>query len=135
MKLELTVDSNNQWFVPVWVSIGGKKYRVRFKVDTGCNSLVLSHSTLKNMGFSAIKTDLSKLPPVSGKLASGDEHTFVKLGTVSLCQDRKQAVQICKADAICHSTHETHDLLGTEVLRQFNGVIFSLVGDKYMELE
>jgi len=135
MKLELTVDSDNQWFVPVWVAIGDKNLRVRFKVDIGCNSLVLSHSTLKNMGFSVKKSDLSKLTVVSGKLASGDDHAFIKLGMVSLYQDKKQTLQICKADAICHSTQETHDLLGTEVLKQFSGVSFSLVGNKFMELK
>ena len=135
MRLDLTVDGNNQWFVPAWVAIGGKCYRVRFKVDTGCNSLVLSHSTLKNMGFSVSEDDLSKLPFLSGKLASGKEDTFVKLGAVSLCQDKNQAKQICKANAICHSTHETHDLLGTEVLRRFSSVTFNLFGNKYMELK
>jgi len=135
MKLELKIDSNNQWFVPVWVVLGNKKHRVDFKVDTGCNSLVLSHSTLENMGYSTKEMDLAKLPPLPGKLASGDEHTFRKLGAVSLFKDKNKSVTICNADAICHSTQETHDLLGTEVLRQFSGVMFGLTDDKYMELK
>ena len=135
IKFSLTVDADNQWFVSAWVIIGSKKHRVDFKVDTGCNALVLSHRTLNKLGFSTKNTDLSKLPSLSGKLASGDKHTFRKLGAVSLCQDKAQTVQICKVDAICHSTHETHDLLGTEVLRQFSGVTFGLVGDRYMELK
>jgi len=135
MKLDLRVDDNNQWFVYIWVAIGGKLKRVEFKADTGCNSLVLSHSTLEGMGFSVEKSDLSKLPPMPGKLASGDIHTYRKLGAVSLYQNKGQTAQICKVDAICHSTRETHDLLGTEVFRRFSGVSFNLVGDKYVELK
>jgi len=134
MKIELTIDKHKQWFVPVWVVIGKKKCRVEFKVDTGCNSLVISHSTLKSIGFFKKETELLKLPPVSGVLASGDSHTFRDLGTILLCQDKAQSIHLCKADAICHSTHETHDLLGTEVFKQFNKIFFSLVGDKYIEL-
>jgi len=134
MRFKLEIDSRNQWFVPLWVAIGGKGYRVLFKVDTGCNSLVLSHSTLKNMGFPAEEADLAKLPPMPGKLASGDIHTYRKLGAVSLYQNKGQTAQICRANAICHSTQQTHDLLGTEVFRQFSGVLFNLVGDRYMEL-
>ena len=134
-KLVLRVDSHNQWFVSMWVFIGERKIFTRFKVDTGCNAMILSHSTLKSLGFSTKETDLSKLPLVVGRLASGDKHTFRKLGTISLCQDEKQTVQICQADAICHTTKETHDLLGTEVLRQFSGVTFGLADDKYMELK
>jgi hypothetical protein len=135
MKIYLEIDNYNQWFVPVWVAIGGRIKRVEFKVDTGCNSLVLSHSTLEIMGFSVSKAGLSKLPPAYGKLASGDKHTLRKLGAVTLYQDKGQTVQICKADAICHTTQETNDLLGTEVLRQFTGVSFGLVDDRFMELK
>ena len=112
-----------------------QKTLVKFKIDTGCNTLVLSHSTLKSLGYSAKQADLSKLPPVKAALASGEEHMFRKLGAVSLFRDDKQAIQICKADSICHSTHETNDLLGTEVLRQFSGVSFDLTANKYMELK
>ena len=115
MRFRLEVDSYNQWFAWAWVVVGKHKNHVRFKVDTGCNSLVLSHSTLEGLGVSIKEADLLSLSPVSGKLASGDKHTFRKLGAVSLFQDKNKITQICKADAICHSTHETHDLLGTEV--------------------
>ncbi|MCL2171477.1 MAG: hypothetical protein FWB71_04930 [Defluviitaleaceae bacterium] len=134
MKFELVVDANNQWFVTVWVVFQNRKYRVHFKVDTGCNGLVLSHTTLMGMGFSTTETSLAKLPVITGRLASGDKSQFKKLGAVSLFQDKAQNIQVCKVDAICHSTHETHDLIGTEVLRQFSNVSFGLIGDKYMEL-
>jgi len=135
MILKLRVDHKNQWFVWAWVAIGTKRHRVEFKVDTGCNSLVLSHSTLEGMGFSVEESNLAKLPPMPGKLASGDIHTYRKLGAVSLYQNKGQTAQICEVDAICHSTRETHDLLGTEVFRQFSGISFNLVGDKYVELK
>jgi len=134
IKFKLKIDPNNQWFVYAWVTMGNKKSRVEFKVDTGCNSLVISHRTLKNLGYSTKESDLSKLPGITGALASGDKHTFRKIGSVSLFQDKDNSVQICKADAVCHSTHETHDLLGTEIFRQFIGVNFCLTESKYMEL-
>jgi hypothetical protein len=135
MRFELTVDRNNQWFVQLWVSVGGRKALITFKVDSGCNSLVLSHRTLGKLGILTDKDTLAKLPEVPGKLASGDIHTYRKLGAVSLYQNKGQTAQICKVDAICHSTRETHDLLGTEVFRRFSGVSFNLVGDKYVELK
>jgi len=42
MKLELSIDNYKQWFVWAWVIFGAKKLWVQFKVDTGCNSLVLT---------------------------------------------------------------------------------------------
>jgi len=70
IKFKLKIDPNNQWFVYAWVTMGGKKSRVEFKVDTGCNSLVISHRTLKNLGYSTKESDLSKLPGITGALAS-----------------------------------------------------------------
>ena len=132
---DLRVDTHNQWFVSLWVCIGERRAYTEFKIDTGCNSLVLSHKTLNKLGLSTDNENLSKLISISGKLASGDTHTYKKLGAVLLFQDKGQTVQICKADAICHSTKETHDLLGTEVLRKFSNVSFGLNGDKYIELK
>ncbi|MCL2357252.1 MAG: hypothetical protein FWC70_08875 [Defluviitaleaceae bacterium] len=134
MKLKLRVDSNKQWFVSMWVVKGGAKYRVEFKVDNGCNALVLSHDTMKKLGFSTAAADLEKLPNKTGRLASGEKHTFKNLGAVSLYRTGKQPVHICNAEAICRATHETNDLIGTEVLNQFTDVNFHLSGNKYMEL-
>ena len=72
MKFELIVDAYNQWFVFMWVFLGGRKVFTRFKIDTGCNAVVLSHRTLNKLGFSTDETGLSKLPAISGALASGD---------------------------------------------------------------
>jgi len=134
MKLKLRVDSNKQWFVSMWVVKGEMKYRVEFKVDNGCNALVLSHDTMKKLGFSIAPSDLGKLPDKTGRLASGEKHTFKNLGAVSLFRTGSQPAHVCNAEAICHATMETNDLLGTEVLNQFCGVNFWLTGNKYMEL-
>jgi len=133
INVKLRIDSNNQWFAVVVVKMGKRQAAVRFKIDTGCNALVLSHGTLERLGFSTENTNLLKLPGITGALASGDKHTFRKLGGVSLFLDDTRTIHICDAEAICHSTHETHDLMGTEVLRQFSGVMFNLVGS-HMEL-
>ena len=134
MKLELTTDRNNQWFVPVWVSVRGRKVLVRFKVDSGCNALVLSHRTLNKLGVPTDRGTLSKLPEIPGALASGATDTFNKLGEVSLYQDSEQTGHIGKFPAICHATRQTHDLLGTGVLGLFDGITINLKGSKYMEL-
>lgn len=132
-NLGLIVDTNNQWFVNLWVTLRGKSRRVCFKVDTGCNGLVLSHKTLETMGYSTAKTALAKLNDEIGILASGEKTTFKKLGLVSLNGSGSQHGQICSANAICHATRETNDLLGTEVLRQFSTVAFNLDG-RFLEL-
>lgn len=134
MKLKLRVDSNKQWFVSMWVVKGGTKYRVEFKVDNGCNALVLSHDTMKKLGFSTAPIDLGKLPKKTGRLASGEKHTFKTLGMVSLFRTGSQPTHVCNAEAICHATMETNDLLGTEVLNQYTDVNFHLSDNKYMEL-
>lgn len=134
MKIKLTVDPHNQWFVRMFVTIGGKGVPVTFKVDNGCNSLVLSHDTLGKLGVSINAADLEKLPSKTGRLASGEKHTFKGRGAVSLYRTGNQPVHICNAEAICRGTRETRDLLGTEVLSQFTDVHFRLSGNTYMEL-
>ncbi|MCL2356598.1 MAG: hypothetical protein FWC70_05480 [Defluviitaleaceae bacterium] len=134
MKFELTVDHANQWFIWAWVHIAGRKAYTQFKVDTGCNALILSHRTLKLLGITTDEAELSKLPEISGALAGGTTDIFRKLGAISLYCDKGQAIYAGKIPALCHATRQTHDLLGTEVLRLFSGVSFSLKGNKFMEL-
>jgi len=135
MKLELRVDPQNQWFVSVWVVLNGKKAIIEFKVDTGCNGgLVLSHKELKGLGYLTNHADFANLPNETGTLASGEKSIFKKLGAVSLYQVGKQPIHICNASAICHVTHETNNLIGTEVLRQFRDINFRLYGNRYMDL-
>jgi len=132
--VELEVDTNDQWFAFLWVKIHTRPALVRFKIDTGCNALVLSHSTLAALGYSTAAGNLAKLSGATGRLASGEKSAFKNLGNVQLFLDKKQCIPICTAQAICHATHETNDLLGTKVLRQFCDIHFHLTGDKYMEL-
>jgi predicted aspartyl protease len=134
VKIKLTIDPNNQWFVRVNVTIGTKNTPVTFKVDTGCNSLVLSHDTLKKLGVSTDAANLGKLSNKMGRLASGEKHIFKVLGAVSLYSAGSLPAHICNAEAICHETRETRDLLGTEVLKRFADVHFGLSGNTYMEL-
>jgi len=134
MKFELTVDNNNQWFISAWVHVAGRKAYAQFKIDTGCNTLILSHRTLKLLGITTDEAELSKLPEVPGALASGATDIFRKLGAVALFHDNKQTVKIGTITAMCHASRQTHDLLGTEVLGLFDGVFFKLKGKKHMEL-
>ena len=135
IRLDLTIDANNQWFVFMWVALHRRRVEVRFKIDSGCNGLVLSHKTLKALGRPTSTSDLAKLNDVTGRLASGEKSLYKGLGVVALHLNKIQPDHICTANAICHATRETNDLLGTEVLRQFCGVNFNLADDKYMELK
>ncbi|MCL2204692.1 MAG: hypothetical protein FWB88_12220 [Defluviitaleaceae bacterium] len=135
MKIKLRVDPNNQWFVNIVVKIGNHQSAVKFKIDTGCNALVLSHDTLTRLGISAEATNLAKLPDETVRLASGEKSPFKRLGTVSLLCVGTKPLPICTVPAICHATRETNDLLGTEVLRRFGLVFFNLTGEAYMELQ
>jgi hypothetical protein len=135
IRMDLEIDQFNQWFVTLFVRLGSAFLPVRFKVDTGCNALVLSHKTLKRLGRSTDKTTLATLSDVPGTLASGETHTFKQLGGIFLFQDIKRTTPVCNTNAICHATRQTNDLLGTEVFRQFSGVSFNLVGDRFMELK
>ena len=132
MKIVLRVDPYQQWFASVLVTIQGRTSEVAFKVDTGCNSLVLSHGTLKKFGITANATTLSILPDETVRLASGEKSPFKRLGKVAL--SHTDGNHICHAPAICHATRKTNDLMGTAVFRQFTGVNFHLAAQKYMEL-
>ena len=134
IRIAMDIDQHNQWFISLFVLVNGVLKPVRFKIDTGCNALVLSHKTLQRLGKPTDTSTLSKLPELSGKLASGEKNIFKKLGNVTLFQDSKQSVQICNANVICHATKQTNNLLGTEVLHQFAGVSFRIKGNKYLEL-
>ena len=134
IRIELSVDSNHQWFVTIWVSVQGRTKSVDFKVDTGCNALVLSHGTLRRLGFSVSESDLVKLQSISGKHADGEKSNYKNLGEVSLFSHENHEGHICDVQAICHAARKTNDLIGTAVLKQFCKVDFNLTGDKYMEL-
>jgi len=134
VRLELSVDSNHQWFVTMWVTLQGRKQEVRFKVDTGCNALVLSHGTLRRLGLSVSESDLAKLQSITGKHADGEKSNYKSLGEVSLFSHNSQVGHICNVPAICHATRKTNDLIGTAVLKQFCKVDFNLTDDKYMQL-
>ena len=130
IKIDINIDSRNQWFASIWVLIGKKAILVEFKVDTGCNAVVLSRKTLKKLGLA--ESDLPKLPKTSGIHVGGENHPYLKSGKISLHQSKN--TPICKTEAVCHATHETHDLIGTEVFMKFCGLAFNLTGNKYMEL-
>ena len=134
VSIKLEIDQYNQWFASIMIKIGNVSKPVRFKIDTGCNAVVLSHSTLKKLGLDISTEILAKLQEIPGTVASGDEHKFIKLGKVSLHKGDKQLTYICDVNAICHSSNETNDLLGTEAFRQFNSVTFTLSDNKRMEL-
>jgi hypothetical protein len=93
--------------------------------------VVLSHKTLRRIGVNI--SDLSKLPDTIGIQASGEKHDYKKLGSISMFHNK--TLHICDTNAVCHATRETHDLLGTNVFKQFCRVNFCLDDENYMELK
>ena len=104
MRFTLRVDPYEQWFASVLVTMHDRTSTVEFKIDTGCNSLVLSHSSLKRFGISTDATMLGKLPDESVRLASGEKSPFKRLGEVAL--HHADGVYICNAPAICHAARK-----------------------------
>jgi len=94
------------------------------------NAVVLSHKTLRRFGLPS--ESLAKLPSTTGIQASGEKHSYRKLGGISLYHNK--IIRVCDAEAVCHAVRETHDLIGTEMFRQFCRVNFILANENFMEL-
>ena len=128
----MNMSKSGQWLVDLIVKIGNKKVPVRFKLDTGCNGVALSHKTLRNFGISTDESTLSKLTDEVVMLASGERSDFKKLGKIAIYRGTSK---ICDTKAVCHIKNQTNNLLGTEVFNQFAQVRFILdKGEEYMEL-
>jgi len=121
----MDINSNNQWFVGLTVAIKDKQADIEFKVDTGCNCLLISHSTLKNLGISTSQTAIAKLPDTVG-LSVSEKIQLKQIGKISLFYGD---THIGDFDAYCHATRETHDLLGATVFQAFIGAHFDLIKD------
>ena len=51
MRISIIIDSNKQIKTSLKVAIKGRVTDVRFKLDTGCNSVLLSKDTLRQLGI------------------------------------------------------------------------------------
>jgi hypothetical protein len=114
----MKIDKRNQWFVDITTVINNTDIVVAYKVDTGCNGLILSHATLKQFGISTTAESLANLKSAA---ASGiaEDIKLRELGEVTLYYDK---LLIGTFRAYCHPTRETHDLLGSPVLQAFDKV-------------
>jgi hypothetical protein len=91
---------------------------VEFKIDNGCNIVLLNKDTLRDLGFDVTKEALSKLPNESASLAVGTVSNFKCVGMIVMATETKKF--ICGVKVYCHANKTTRDLLGTSALHQFN---------------
>jgi hypothetical protein len=120
--MKMRIDTRNQWFVIVKTVVGDMGIPVAYKVDTGCNGLILSHATLKQFGMSTTAKSLSKLKSANASGIAED----IKLGEVGMATLYYDKLLIGTFRAYCHPTRETHDLLGSPVLQAFEKVDIDL---------
>ena len=59
-QIPVDIDIDNQVLSTLKVANGTKVADVRFKIDTGCNIVVLNHDTLKDLGFGVTQQSIRK---------------------------------------------------------------------------
>ena len=131
MKIPISIDSKNQIFATLRVVLNKASIDVRFKIDTGCNVVLLSRSTLADLGFATSHDTLLKLPIVQASVGDGSKTNFRQAGLVALYSGN---LHISSVPVICHTTKNTRDLLGTSVLHKFSKYTIHVKGKMYLEL-
>ena len=131
LSLPVLIDARGQILTTLRVAIGKSTADVYFKIDTGCNVVLLSHSSLEELGIQTSADALRKLPPVSATIGDGSMADFRIVGDVNLFSGK---THICAVKAICHTTQKTRNLLGTSVLHKFSRYIVQVRGTTYLEL-
>ena len=128
MKIRMQIDKQNQWFTNISVVVDKRIAKTEFKIDTGCNCLLLSHITLQKLGLCA--SDIAKLPDAAATSVS-ERIPLKRVGKVSLYYGKNL---IGTFDAHCHATRSTNDLLGSPILQKFKQVHFDLTAESTMTL-
>ncbi|MDR2167747.1 MAG: retroviral-like aspartic protease family protein [Clostridiales bacterium] len=130
-KLPIHIDNSGQILVTLTVAANNRSIDVDFKLDTGCNSVVLSRETLEKLGVKTDAATMSKRAPIEASVADGSVVSFRQAGNVNLYSGRDGLGEI---DVICHATHETRNLLGTSALHKFARYAINVKDYQYLEL-
>ena len=134
LNIEMRITQMREWRVSLDVRLRPDSAckPVDFKVDSGCNTVLLSHVSLKLLGMRTIQEELGRLPKKEANIATGEIRTFKSLGKVALSLG---GVSIGEFDAICHPTRQTKDLLGSNVLMACKNLGFKFGDMSYMTME
>ncbi|MDR2168191.1 MAG: hypothetical protein LBE35_10145 [Clostridiales bacterium] len=134
LKIPIIIDKqSNVIFVTLTVVINNKVADIPFKLDTGCNSVVLKHKTLQAFGIDTTSKAMRNKPSMPGRLADGTSSNFKQVGDIALYSNGNL---LAKTGVICHATQETNNLLGTSVLHRYLSYKIQVGGDfQYLELE
>jgi len=122
---------NNQIFTDLTISANNKSISAEFKIDTGCNTVLLNHRVLNRLGIDTSKETLEKLPIARASIADGTTENYRHIGNIALYTGNKH---ICDVPVICHTSKETRNLLGTTVLHLFNKYSFQVKENTVLEL-
>ena len=131
-KIIVPIDvSGGQFFVDLTVSANSKILEVDFKIDTGCNVVVLSRNTLKRFGIDVSQKALEKKKIPKTSIADNSMVHYRIVRNISLYSGR---IFICEVPVICHTTRQTNNLLGVGVLHKFEKYAIQLKGETRMAL-
>jgi hypothetical protein len=131
LKIPIRIDASDQIFTTLTAVHKKMSVDVYFKIDNGCNAVIIRRNTLKSLGFDTSPQALGKLPEVNAKLADGRAVNFRQVGEIVLIHGN---CRICSVPVICHLTRQTNDLLGTSVLHKFASYMINTRGKTFLTL-
>jgi len=131
LQIPIRIDGNGQELVTLITANENKSIRTLFKIDSGCNAVLMRRSALQALGFDTSEAALSKLPDVGASLSDGSTTAFKQVGEIILIHG---TCRICTVPVICHASKNTRNLLGTSVLHRFNSYKISTRGKAFLEL-
>jgi predicted aspartyl protease len=119
------IDSFGQILIELRVLTGNVVADVLFKMDNGCNSVMLNHKTLRNFGINTSPKALEKYPVIGANIVDGSDANFRQIGNFSISYGK---MHIATVPVICHAQRETRNLLGTSVLHKFSKYAVNVKG-------
>jgi len=131
LKIPIYIDKNGQELTTLITAAGDRAIKTLFKIDSGCNAVLMRRGALQALGFDTSEQALSKLPNVGASLSDGSTTAFKQVGEIVLIHG---TCRICTVPVICHATKDTRNLLGTSVLHKFASYKVSTRGKTFLEL-
>ena len=131
LQIPIRIDENGQEWVTLITAAENKSIKTLFKIDSGCNVVLMRRSALQALGFDTSMVALSRLPDVGASLSDGSVASFKQVGEIALIHG---TCRICTVPVICHATKSTRNLLGTSVLHKFNSYKVTTRGKPFLTL-
>jgi hypothetical protein len=131
LKIPVMIDAKNQVITTLNVAANNKQLDVVFKIDNGCNAVLMWRDSLKDLGFDVSQAALNKLPEIGATLGDGSVVNFRQIGEVVLIHKN---CKICSVPVVCHTSKNTRNLLGTSVLHKFGSYMINTRGKTFLTL-